>query len=71
MSHLQRAPYLTCHAFLGAFSGCVNNVDQPAVRTSREMVPVPSRSPGRRLQPPTVWCATICGSVQYLQGGAS
>ena len=32
----------------------------------QEMVPVPRRSPGRRLQPPTVWWATIWGSVQYL-----
>ncbi len=32
-----------------------------------EMVPVPSRSPGLRLQPPAVWCAIICSAVQYLQ----
>ncbi len=36
-------------------------------RAEQDSVPVPSRSPGRRLQPPTVWCATICGSVQYLR----
>ncbi len=27
---------------------------------------MPRRSPGRRGQPPTVWCATICATVQYL-----
>ena len=31
-----------------------------------EMVPVPSRSPGRRLQPLQVWCATIWATVQYM-----
>ena len=30
-----------------------------------ESVPEPSRSPGRRLQPLEVWCATICATVQY------
>jgi hypothetical protein len=30
-----------------------------------EMVPVPSRSPLCRLQPPTVCCVTICATVQY------
>ena len=34
--------------------------------TDEEMVPVPIRSPASKLQPPTVWCATICGKVQYL-----
>ena len=29
-----------------------------------EIVPVPSRSPGSRLHPPTVWCAIKCGKVQ-------
>src|SRR4051794_12100919 len=29
------------------------------------MVPEPSRSPGCRLQPLEVWCATICATVQY------
>ena len=29
-----------------------------------EMVPVPIRSPASRLQPPQVWCATICATVQ-------
>ena len=30
-----------------------------------EIVPEPSRSPGRRLQPLEVWCATSCATVQY------
>ncbi len=30
-----------------------------------ESVPEPSRSPGCRLQPLTVWCATSCATVQY------
>jgi hypothetical protein len=38
--------------------------------TACDSVPVPSRSPGRRLQPPAVWCATICGIVQYLHARA-
>ena len=37
------------------------------VRTLLEMVPVPIRSPGRRLQPLAVWWAIICSTVQYLQ----
>ena len=36
-------------------------------RTLHDSVPVPKRSPVRRLQPPRVWCATSCSSVQYLQ----
>ena len=35
--------------------------------TVLEMVPVPSKSPGSRLQPPHVWWATICSTVQYLK----
>jgi hypothetical protein len=35
--------------------------------TSLLSVPVASRSPGRRLQPPAVWCAIIWGSVQYSE----
>lgn len=34
--------------------------------TLQDIVPVPSRSPGRRLQPVMVWCAIICCRVQYL-----
>src|ERR1700688_1606996 len=30
-----------------------------------EIVPLPSTSPGCRLQPLIVWCATICETVQY------
>ena len=30
-----------------------------------ETVPLASRSPGRRLQPLQVWCATICAIDQY------
>mmetsp|Transcript_16519 Transcript_16519/g.56181 ORF Transcript_16519/g.56181 Transcript_16519/m.56181 type:complete len:234 (-) Transcript_16519:553-1254(-) len=29
------------------------------------MVPLPMRSPGRRLQPVTVWCTSCCRGVQY------
>jgi tripartite ATP-independent transporter DctM subunit len=29
-----------------------------------DCVPVPIRSPGRRLQPPSVWCASICAIDQ-------
>ena len=35
-------------------------------RSGPEIVPVPSRSPGRRLQPLQVWCAIICATVQYM-----
>ena len=27
---------------------------------------MPSMSPGSRLHPPMVWCASIWGNVQYL-----
>src|SRR5258706_13504289 len=30
-----------------------------------DCVPLPNMSPGCRLQPLTVWCATICDTVQY------
>lgn len=30
-----------------------------------ETVPLPNRSPGWRLHPLEVWCATICATVQY------
>mmetsp|Transcript_22810 Transcript_22810/g.58052 ORF Transcript_22810/g.58052 Transcript_22810/m.58052 type:complete len:202 (-) Transcript_22810:949-1554(-) len=55
----------------GSTSGCA----PPRVISSRHaresgvgplIVPLPSRSPGRRLQPPHVWCATIWGHVQYM-----
>ncbi len=29
-----------------------------------DCVPLPNRSPGRRLQPLTVWCATSCEMLQ-------
>ena len=30
------------------------------------MVPLPSRSPGSRLQPVTVWCTSCCLKFQYM-----
>lgn len=53
-------PYTVVHSTM-------QTVSKGKPRTAlQEMVPVPSTSPVRKLQPPTVWCATICGSVQYL-----
>ena len=43
----------------------VSSSSEPASSASGPTcVPVPSRSPGCRLQPLTVWCATICATVQ-------
>lgn len=42
---------------------------QPAPRGPALLsVPVASRSPGRRLHPPALWCAIICTQRQRLQG---
>ena len=42
-----------------------SRLPQPA-SPGPERVPVPIRSPGRRLQPLQVWCASICATVQYM-----
>jgi hypothetical protein len=43
----------------------VSSIIEPAMSGAvPEMVPEPSRSPGCRLQPLEVWCATICATVQ-------
>ena len=35
-------------------------------RSRPDTVPLPSRSPGRRLQPLLAWCVSICAAVQYI-----
>ena len=38
---------------------------RPAPGCGPDCVPLPSRSPGLRLQPFTVWCVSICASVHH------
>ena len=38
----------------------------PPPLTGPLIVPLPSRSPGLRLQPVTVWCASCCVMLQYM-----
>ena len=54
--------------------GSVNGLRPPVVISNRQPalpgsvpdnVPLPNRSPGWRLHPFDVWCATICATVQY------
>jgi hypothetical protein len=50
----------------GAVPFCASSIIAPAsAALGPETVPLPSTSPGRRLQPLIVWCATICETVQY------
>ena len=53
----QRARLLAAHASARSGAGLARG-------SGPDMVPLPNRSPGRRLQPLIVWCATICASVQ-------
>ena len=50
---------------IGLRPPCVSSSRLPRPSSlGAEIVPVPNRSPGARLQPPQAWCATICATVQ-------
>ena len=50
----------------GADPPTLSSTNEPASpAVGPDWVPVPNKSPGRRLQPLTVWCATSCETVQY------
>ena len=48
---------------IGCLPPCVSSSSEPACSgRGPDSVPVPNRSPARRLQPLTVWCATSCAA---------
>ena len=50
---------------MGTLPPCVSSMSEPPCPASGpDCVPLPSRSPGRRLQPLLLWCATSWASVQ-------
>ena len=61
---------------LGSVTGCLppsvsSSSEPPCPGAGPDSVPVPSRSPGRRLQPLTVWCASSCADASSTRRGSS